>query len=296
MRLATWNIYWFGDRAGEHIIRSAEDRATIAEVIKNLSPDVLALQEIVDPLALEEVIRLANGGGKNYAIRSSTGQWFTSDPNPADVSNSFQKAFLCINTEAVEFLKGASIRGGPGGRRPYAAALRHRSSGIEFVAVVVHLRSGFPVFLDPADAEVRRREAAALARWLTADASGDNPDFPEPGSPRVIVLGDFNAELGDPNHSLDVLREGTLSEWFWVAPQPDAGQHATAIDDGYTIDFIILSPAALNNVETQPTIYAYDHDAGFGGPSRFHQGAGGTGPLKNYGVSDHRPVVAVLRY
>lgn len=196
----------------------------------------------------------------------------------------------------MEFLGGATILGGPGGRRPYAAALRHKASGQEFVAVVVHLRSGYPVFLDPDDAETRRKEAASLARWLQAQALADNPAFPEPGSQEVIVLGDFNAEIGDPNHSLDPLREGALSTWTWENPRADAGQYATAIDDGYIIDFIMLSPAMAARVDLLPTVYAYDHDPGLGGPARFHEGNGGSGPLRNYAVSDHRPVIASIGY
>jgi endonuclease/exonuclease/phosphatase family metal-dependent hydrolase len=295
MKIAAWNIYWFGDRSGK-ITRTEEDELTIAEVIKSMAPDVLALEEIVDPLAMERVLRWAGGAGREYAIRSDTGLWFTSDPNPTDETKNLQKPFLCINKETVEFVKGATLRGGPGGRRPYAAALRHKASGLEFVVVVVHLRSGYPVFLDPDDAGTRREEAASLARWLQAQALADNPAFPEPGSAEVVVLGDFNAELGDPNHSLDPLGEGALSQWSWGNPRPDAGQHATAIDDGYTIDFIMLSPAMEAKVDSPPTIYAYDHDPGLGGPSRFHEGDGGSGPLKNYSVSDHRPVVAVLNY
>lgn len=275
MRVATWNIYWLGDRSGK-ITRAEEDERTIAEVVMNLSPDVLALQEIVDPLVMERVLRLAGGAGRDYAIRSDAGLWFTSDEDPTDELNGLQKPFLCVNKETVEFLGGAAIRGGPGGRRPYAAALRHKPSGLEFVAVVVHLRSGYPVFLDPDDAEVRRKEAAALARWLRGEASIDNPSFPEPGSAEVIVLGDFNAEVNDPNNSLVALREGSLAEWSWGNPQPDAGQHATAIDDGYTIDFIMLSPATVAKAELLPTIYSYDYDPELGGPTRFHVGNGGS--------------------
>jgi hypothetical protein len=71
------------------------------------------------------------------------------------------------------------------------------------------------VFLDPDDAGVRQQEGAALGRWLKGEAAPQNPLFPKPNAGAVAVLGDFNAELDDPNHSLDPLRQGSLSAWSW---------------------------------------------------------------------------------
>jgi endonuclease/exonuclease/phosphatase family metal-dependent hydrolase len=298
MKIATWNIYWLGDRDGEHIVRTDEDKHLIANVIKNLSPDVLALQEIVDPLVMQEILEMANGEGRDYTIRSGQGDWLTSDSNPEDESNGLQKVFLCINRVTVEYLRGAAIRGGPGGRRPFAAVLRHRVSGAEFVTVAAHLRAGYPGFLDKGDADVRREEAAALALWLQGKAAASNPSLPEPGNDDVVVLGDFNAELKDPNKSLVPLGAEELSKWTWDNPEPDGSRWETAIyeNDHLIIDFIILSPAMADKVTSPPTIYAWDYDPALGGPTHFHHGAGGSGKLKNYKVSDHRPVIADLDY
>jgi hypothetical protein len=49
-------------------------------------------------------------------------------------------------------------------------------------------------------------------------------------------------------------------------------------------------------VTSPPAVYAYDFDPRLGGPSRFHElTGGGYGRLKNYAVSDHRPVHLSLR-
>ena len=299
MRIATWNIYWLGDREGEHIVRTAADEELIAQVIKNVSPDVLALEEVVDPLVMERVLGHVNGPGTNYIIRTAPTDWLSSHRDPTDEQDVYQKVFLCINTETVEFVRGAAIRGGPG-RKPYAAVLRYRPSGKEFVAVVAHLRAGFPAFLDPDEAAVRKEEAASLARWLRGEeqASQDNPNFPRPEHDEVVVLGDFNAQINDPNDSLTPFREGTLDQWTWDSPRPDGQRWETAIyeSDRYVIDFILLSPAAAERVVEPPTIYAWDYDPVLGGPARFHQGPNGTGNLKGYGVSDHRPVYAVFDF
>jgi endonuclease/exonuclease/phosphatase family metal-dependent hydrolase len=296
MRIATWNIYWLGDRTGTKWVRTKDDEQLIAEVIKKVSPDVLALEEIVDPIAMDRILKLADGDGRHYVIRSDQGAWLTSDADPANEKNKLQKAFLCINNDTIEVLHGAAICGGPEkGRKPYAAALRHRSSQKEFVAVAVHLRSGYPDFMGEADAKNRRQEAKALSDWLQGAASSQNPDFPEPDSSEVVVLGDFNAELEDPNDSLDPL---ALAGWTWRNPDPDGDHWETAIyeNDRYVIDFIMLSPAMTVRMQSPPRLYAWDYDPVFGGPAKFHYGSGGSGNLKGYGVSDHRPVVAVLDY
>lgn len=294
MKIATWNIYWLGDRFGEFIERTEADYQMIGQVIENLSPDVLALEEIVDPLVMEKILKAANGVGKNYVIRNpSDGSWLTSDSNPTDETKNLQKIFLCINTETVEFLHGGKIRGGPAGRRPYAALLRDKASGTELVTVALHLRSGYPVFLDEEDAEFRKQEVAALSRWIGGQATADNPSYPKPDAEKIILLGDFNAETGDPNKSLDDFNQGVFDNWIWSEPQPDGNHRETAIDDRYVIDFIMFSPPLENNINTPPTVYAWDFDENLGGAQTFHNGAGG---LKNYGVSDHRPVAAILNF
>jgi endonuclease/exonuclease/phosphatase family metal-dependent hydrolase len=289
MKIATWNIYWLGDRTGDHVVRSPEDEQVIAQVIAQLAPDVLALQEIVDPLVMERILGMASGPGRDYVMRAGEA-WLTSDPDPMAEEN-LQKAFLCINRETVEFLRGAVISGGPEKyvRQPYAAVLRHRASGHEFLAVTVHLRAGYPAFLDETDAQVRTQEATALAKWLQGEAVPENPDFPQPEHEEWLVLGDFNAELQDPNHSLDPL---ALPGWTCHNPEPDGNHWETAMFEGdrYVIDLILLSPEMAARVESPPAIYAWDHDQALGGPDRFHLGPDGSGSLRNYRVSDHRPV------
>jgi len=299
VKIATWNIYWLGDRHGEHIVRTPEDEGLIAQVIENLSPDVLALEEVVDPLVMERVLGRVNGPGRNYVIRTSPNAWLSSHRDPTDVQDAFQKVFLCINTETIEFIRGAAIRGGPG-RKPYAAVLRHRPSDREFVAVVAHLRAGYPEFLNVHEAGVRRQEAASLSRWLRgeAQAAQDNPNFPRPGLDEVVVLGDFNAQIDDPNQSLDPLREGALTDWMWDRPRPDGARWETAIYNGdrLVIDFIMLSPAMAQSVVEPPAIYAWDQDPSLGGPTQFHEGPNGSGDLRGYGVSDHRPIYTKIDF
>ena len=294
MRIATWNIYWLGDRDESEIRRSESDYELIARVIRQIAPDVLALQEIVDPLLLEHILDLANGEGRDYVIKSGDSNWLTSDPKPLDPANDYQKVFFCINNATIEFVQGAAILGGPWGRKPYAAKLRERSSGKEFVAVVAHLRAGWPNFLDADEAAIRRDEVEALTQWLGGQATAENNIFPEPDTDDVVILGDFNAQMNDTNQSLAPLSAGNMANWSWMRPSPDGDHWETAIYNGdrYVIDFILFSESLKQKISSQPKIYAWDHDPAMGGSEVFHLGPNGTGDLRGYGVSDHRPVIA----
>ena len=173
MKLATWNIYWLGERTGDHIVRTEEDEALIAQVVARIKPDVLAIQEVVDPLALERVLEKAKAPGQEYTIRGGDGTWLTSDRAPDSETNNWQKTFLCLNESTIEFVSGGAIKGAAG-RRPYAAELRHRDSGRAFTAVAVHFQSGWPAFLGEDDANKRRDQAEALTRWLQGEAAESN--------------------------------------------------------------------------------------------------------------------------
>lgn len=295
MRFATWNIYWLGYNGQKiNITRTAQDEALIAQILATVAADVLALQEIVDPLILERILQQAAGPGRDFVIRSPGGAWLT--PNPHAVTNDWQKVFLCINQETIEFVRGATIRGGPPNRPgPFAAHLHHRTSGAEFVVVAVHLKSGQPDFLNSKSAKIRASEAQAAARWLRGEAADENPEFPIPQSGNILLLGDFNALLDDPNQSLAALGPEGLPGWIWREPTPDGAQYSTSIVDDVVIDFIMFAPDLTSMVVSPPAVYAWDHDATLGGPARFHEGPNGTGSLKNYKVSDHRPVVVDVR-
>jgi len=291
MRIATWNIYWLGERTGEKIQRSESDYELIARAIRQLAPDVLALEEIVDPLVMETILKLVNADGFDYTIRSGS-DWLTSDPHPTDQGSNLQKPFICINNKTVEVVKGSTIFGGPSGRRPYALKLRERSSGKEFIAIGVHLRSGYPDFLDDGDADVRRKEVKGITAWLQGDGTTANHNYPRPDCDDVLLFGDFNAQMDDPNHSLDGLTSGNMAHWLWQKPAPDGNHWETALYEGdhFVIDFILLSESLKQKVVSGPKVYAWDFDPQMGGGTAFHVGPNGSGNLKGYGVSDHRPV------
>jgi endonuclease/exonuclease/phosphatase family metal-dependent hydrolase len=300
--IATWNIYWLGSTdPHKHAARSAEDERAIAEVIRRRSPDVLALQEIVDPAMLQRILALAGGHERTYVIEAG-GQPLTSARLPLDPAQGRQSVFFCYDSEKFKVDRWAALSS-PGGRRPLAVDFWHKDSKTGFTAVAVHLKAGWTNgFLDEDEGRQRREEAAALAAWLKGEATAENPGFPKPGYDRVVVLGDLNAELNlpgapprDPNDSLRPLADLAQQGWTIDDPAPDGEHRITSLfeSDTYVIDLMLLSPAmadALTN--PKPSVYAWDFDPLLAGPEAFHDGPGGSGKLKNYHVSDHRMVWA----
>ena len=306
--LATWNIYFFGNN--EKVERTPHDLDTIAGVIDRLAPDVLALEEIVDPNTLESVLAsdLLRSKDRDYVIRTEDGSPLCSQDKPFADPERLQKVFLCVNRATVDVVRAAPVHGVSAThvRLPFAAHIRHRSSAHEMTVVAAHLRSGFPDFHDAADASVRFREADAIRRWIGGESTVLNPEFPRPETADIAVLGDFNYQLSpeldvvdsfeknttDPRHSLDPLRK--LTGWTFENAKPGGANWETALYEGdqLVIDFILMSPSLAARATRPPTVYAWDYDEELGGGAKFHVGPNGTGYLKGYGVSDHRPVYA----
>lgn len=304
LALATWNIYWFGaNPPKEGGTRTEGDLRKIGEVIRRLSPSVLALQEIVDAELLKQVLSYASGDGREYTIEAE-GALLTSAPQESlDPAKGRQKVFFCYDRNTIAVRRWAPLDS-PGSRKPLAADFWHEPSGTGFTAVAVHLQAGYPNFLDQEDAGRRRREAGSLRDWLTGRAADGNPAFPEPGYPRVVAMGDFNAELNlsgespaDPHGSLDPLREMEAQGWFVRRPQPTEGRWRTTLfaNDRYVIDLMILSPGMADVTNALPSVYAWDFDPALGGPDAFRSGAAEFDPLKHYAVSDHRIVRSTAR-
>lgn len=168
LRVATWNLRNF---PRDH------DRAWMRAQLRKARPDVLALQEILDPTGLDDLlpgyeVHLSQHGGRNQ-----------------------QRLGIAFRPGRVRLREG--LREHPalsldGRVRPAVSArLEPRDGGPPFSIVVVHLKA------TPAGFTERIQQWEAL-RQLVAGL----PD------PRVLVLGDFNATgppAGSPLLELGVL-------------------------------------------------------------------------------------------
>lgn len=147
------------------------DTGALAADLEHLSADVLALQEIVQPQALDDLL------DPQLWARAVTSSGGARDQHLV-----------------IAWRRGAFARVGPPRQldevsvtpalRPgLAVRLRHRVSGRDFFVVAVHLKSG------QRGAGVRRVQWSAVIEVVAALKRVD---------PDVIVVGDFNVAGGDP--------------------------------------------------------------------------------------------------
>ncbi len=149
LRVCSWNLCNFPRQ---------HDRRRIREVLAHIGPDVVLLQEILDPSALSEVL-------PGFAVRSSTG----GGRSDQKVAVAVRSAAGCITGAPREFdalSMGGRVRPG------FALPLRVRGRGL--TALCVHLKA------TPRGIETRREQWEVL-REIVREMSGP-----------LIVGGDFN--------------------------------------------------------------------------------------------------------
>lgn len=163
VRVATWNLRQFSD--GRDI-----DVATVADVIRASSFDVVAIQEV------------KKEGRQVDALLNALGApWRATSLSP--VTGNYERFVYVYHGDHVQEVAGAggrfvaSPRASVFARTPYQATFR--AGQFDFTLVTVHLSWD--------DRPRRRRESEALAP-MTADVAAASAEKD------VIVLGDFNAE------------------------------------------------------------------------------------------------------
>ncbi|MDP2308671.1 MAG: endonuclease/exonuclease/phosphatase family protein [Pseudomonadota bacterium] len=297
MRIATFNVYWFGTTR-PIVEREPEDDQLVAQVLARLDADVVALQEICDLPRLERVLRAAAAlSGRDLRVR--VGEAFVTSGRPHELADTaLQKVVYAWDPATVEPIVWGPLGGGPALRPPLLATFRDRADGAALSLAAVHLKSGLMgAPLADASAALRLREAAHLSRWLDGAALGPVGALQAGAGPRV-VLGDFNAREDDP--SIAPLR--SLPGWAWPKAVLPAGDPWTTWLDREVIDHVAASSEA--RFVGSPRVFAFDRDPALGDAAFFHRVDGFVAqrargfpraPVENlYRVSDHRPVVAEI--
>lgn len=156
LRVATWNLRNFPD--------PAQDQGRLRDRLHDLDADLLALQEIHDPGALQALlpgwtIALSERGGRGH-----------------------QRLGVAFDPEALESIEPAhehpelSMRGHV--RPGFSVYLRAHNGGPDFHVLVVHLKA-------MSDGYSLRTQQWSLLAGLAGDLLRSDPD--------LIILGDFNA-------------------------------------------------------------------------------------------------------
>jgi endonuclease/exonuclease/phosphatase family metal-dependent hydrolase len=277
-RVATYNLENYLDRPTEtrpHP-KSAGAKSKIRESIRALQPDVIALQEIGDPGALEELRRSLKAEGFDLP-HSEQVAGFDTNIHVAVLSR-FPLTARRAHTNDSYLLNGRRFRVSRG----IAEVDIQVAPNYSFTLLTVHLKSKRPV-PEADEAEQRLEEARILREIISADLAA-NPRA------NLVVAGDFNDTkesasvktiIGRGRHKLTDTRPAERNGDDARASNPAfdprtiTWTHYYGKEDTYSrIDYILLSPGMAREWVTNETRVL---------------------ALPNWGVaSDHRPLVATF--
>ncbi|MDK2842135.1 MAG: hypothetical protein PWQ17_1640 [Anaerophaga sp.] len=230
-----------------------------ANLIKQLNPDIIALQEVTNEGALKQLAGQLDGW--EYVI----------SPEP---NQSMAPAYLIKMTEIALIEKATTIWFNETEnddyyfpRAPFVIKVSHRRSNQEFLLVNLHLKA-----MGDSESVGRRRIASdMLKEYIDAH-------YPDEF---VIILGDFNDELDEENTIDEVFSNFTDdTENYRFADMPIAtGSKEYWSYPGWPshIDHILITDEWFEYVDTTMTIRPDDCFDDY----------------ENY-ISDHRPVVVVF--
>ncbi|MCS7338541.1 MAG: endonuclease/exonuclease/phosphatase family protein [Verrucomicrobiae bacterium] len=178
-RVATYNLEnYLLQPAGSRRAKSEESRAAVHAIIKAINADVLALQEVGGPEALQELRRALKAEGLDYPFWELVVGYDT-NINLAILSR-FPFTARRAHTNDSYLLAGRRFSV----RRGFAEVAVKVNENYSFTLINAHLKSRVPV--PEADhAEMRFEEARILRRKVEA-AMASNP------MTNLIVLGDLN--------------------------------------------------------------------------------------------------------
>jgi endonuclease/exonuclease/phosphatase family metal-dependent hydrolase len=277
-RVATYNVENYLDReAGSRNVKPAAARAQVQENILALRPDVLALQEMGQRSALEELQSSLKARGLDLPHADWVPGWDTNIF--VAVLSRFPFAARHPHTNDAYLLSGRRLYVSRG----FAEVEVRVSQDYSFTLLTAHLKSKREVSVAD-QSEMRLEEARLLRRHVDARLERDP-------QANVLVCGDFNDFYNSPavkvlvgrgraamvdtrpaEQNGDTLPHPTNPNWF---PRNVAWTHHYGAEDTYSrIDYILLSAGMAREWERSGT-YAL------------------TAPNWGQG-SDHRPIVATF--
>ena len=268
-RIVTWNMQPREISGAAPALLAAGVNAEAAQVLKNLNPDVIVLQQVPDSDACDALIQALRPAEYQLAVLSSF-----RDPQTGMVTRE-QTAILSrvkATSPAFDTWKtAAQTPGAPGG---YASAIIHFPN--RNVAVFAVQLGGVSSVIDverESLAQQSAREDAARQLVQQVDALRDSPEAVQ----SVVVAGDFNTTVNDPKLSGELTltrleRAGFASAFADLPPEkrvtlPGYGTQADA-----TLDYIYTrdagKPANVRVLPVNTTLhYPVTGDLDFGSPA-----------------------------
>ena len=230
--IGTFNIAWLGDGISDNISRNEPDYKRIADIITASGVDLLGVEEIENPSAIEKVMKylpdfkyyLSNSGGvQNVGILYKR-----------DILLSDSKDYLPLVVE-------------PNKTRPGITA-QVKSGNFDFIIMVVHLKSTSSYDsteeLKLHSYQIRNRQSKLISDW--ADSI-----FSTSKEKDIVIVGDFNDSPTRNNCYITPLAENSnltlLSQNIMSCKFQYAG----------SIDHIVTSRSVLSRYITN-SIHLYD--------------------------------------
>jgi endonuclease/exonuclease/phosphatase family metal-dependent hydrolase len=277
IRLASYNLEnYLLQPVGTRPAKSAEARAKIAENLKSLQPDVLAVMEMGDPASFAEFRQSLKAVGLDYPHTEYVRGWDTNIH--VAVLSKFPFSARRSHTNETYLLGGRRLSVSRG----IAEVEVTVNDRYQFTLLAVHLKSRRTV-AEADEGEMRLEEAKILRRIIDQRLAAKPQE-------NLAVVGDFNdvydsasvkAIVGrGANQLVDTRpaeRNGdnlpnTNPRWF---PRNIAWTHFYGKEDTYSrIDYIMLSPGMGRELVREGTYVL---------------------AVPNWGLgSDHRPVMATF--
>lgn len=171
--IATWNIENFGNSSEHNTQLQIID---VAEIIKDLDVDLIAVQEIGNETAFNVLLdSLPNYDG---VVKTGTSPGF-----PLWTGIIYKKSMITISNEQLLFTNDSYNFP----RFPYSVYIQatQNSQTFDFTLIVLHLKA-----LGDATSEQRRRTAInTLEQYVSIESQQGDPDY--------IIAGDWNDKLDD---------------------------------------------------------------------------------------------------
>ena len=276
IRVATYNVenYLSQPTESRTHVKSAEAKAKIRESIKAMNPDVIALEEVGDTNALQELRASLKADGQDFPWWDYV-QAFDTNIH-VTVLSKLPILASRPHTNDVFLLDGHRMQV----KRGFAEVDIQAATNFTFTLIAAHLKSKL-VTPETDEAEERLGEARVLHGIIDARLSR------EPNA-KFIVLGDFN-DAKDSAPMREIIGRGKKKlfdtrpaerngdtaqrEPPYYEPRNVAWTYFYGKEDTYSrIDYILLSPAMKKNWLLEETYVL---------------------AIPNWGVgSDHRPIIA----
>lgn len=310
VRLATYNIQWFGEDANPARI------SNLKSVLRNLDPDIVALQEIQSKRALRQVF------SDNWQIAIAD-----APEEDQELAVAVRKPFILVSSELI-FTSPALDFAFPG-KRDVLRAVIQTPDNRQVVVYSVHMKSrrGGRMTTD----HQRETGAGLLAAYLSGKRDepnvvvmGDFNDAPNDRSARILATGNVRADAGGKPPVDPVMFNATEAIFDQDAVTIGVadlfeGQDVKAVAPGAKadndrlrgkdynfpadvkvtqsfFDQIFVSPVLAKGLESVSVYSRADALRGDGGRTSVDEATGRARyDEKGDRASDHLPVLAVVR-